>query len=243
MTEFELRQRVADIMDSWLGAAKGSEKHREILEIYNTYKPLARGYRVKATDAYCATTVSAAYIRAGIAEYTGTECGANEYINVAKKRGIWVEDDGYVPKVGDAIVYDWQDTGRGDNAGYADHIGIVTRVSGESFVVTEGNASGGRVAQRSMKVDGKNIRGFIAPDYEAIAEIMSLKEDEDMTGEEIYRKLNEYLDTKPVPGWAREELQEAIDRGITDGTNPTRLIPRYQAAIMALRAAKGESAH
>lgn len=49
-----------------------------------------------------------------------------------------------------------------------------------------------------------------------------------------------YLATQKVPKWAEEELQEAIDRGITDGTNPTRLIPRYQAAILALRAAKGK---
>ena len=31
---------------------------------------------------------------------------------------------------------------------------------------------------------------------------------------------------------------EAVKAGITDGTNPCGLIPRYQAAIMALRASK-----
>jgi hypothetical protein len=40
-----------------------------------------------------------------------------------------------------------------------------------------------------------------------------------------------------VPEWAKTELQEAIDLGITDGTRPMQLIPRYQAAIMAKRAA------
>ena len=84
MTEKELRQKVADAITSWVGATKGSTKHKEILAIYNGHKPLARGYTVKTTDAYCATTVSAAYIKAGIAEYTGTECGVEKYVEIAK---------------------------------------------------------------------------------------------------------------------------------------------------------------
>ena len=43
MTENELRQKVADIINAWAGATKGSAKHLEILEIYNTHRPLARG--------------------------------------------------------------------------------------------------------------------------------------------------------------------------------------------------------
>ena len=64
--------------------------------------------------------------------------------------------------------------------------------------------------------------------------------EDNMTGEEIYTKLNEYLREQPCPEWAEKELQEAVDLGITDGTNPMQLIPRYQAAIMAKRAAKNE---
>ena len=67
-----------------------------------------------------------------------------------------------------------------------------------------------------------------------------LKEADDMTGEEIYTKLNEYLTEQEAPDWAQDELQEAIDMGITDGTRPMQLIPRYQAAIMAKRAAEAK---
>lgn len=63
-------------------------------------------------------------------------------------------------------------------------------------------------------------------------------EDDNMDGKEIYEKLNEYLREQPCPDWAQAELQEAIDAGITDGTRPCELIPRYQAAIMAKRAAQ-----
>ena len=72
-----------------VGATKGSAKHLEILEIYNSHKPLARGYKMQVKDAYCAATVSAAYIKAGIAEYTGTECGVEKFVQIAKGKGIW----------------------------------------------------------------------------------------------------------------------------------------------------------
>ena len=84
MTENQLRQKVADIINAWVGATKGSAKHLEILEIYNGHKPLARGYKMQVKDAYCAATVSAAYIKAGIAEYTGTECGVEKVVQIEK---------------------------------------------------------------------------------------------------------------------------------------------------------------
>ena len=70
------------------------------------------------------------------------------------------------------------------------------------------------------------------------------KEDDDMdvsklTGKEcaqILSAANEYLATQPAPDWAKEELEEAKKLGITDGTRPMQMIPRYQAAIMAKRA-------
>ena len=174
MTENQLRQKVADIINAWVGATKGSAKHLEILEIYNSHKPLARGYKMQVKDAYCAATVSAAYIKAGIAEYTGTECGVEKFVQIAKGKGIWVENDAHFCHVGGACVYDWDDTGKGDCTGAGDHIGIVTQVNSAAgtFVVTEGNMSGGKVGKRTMAINGKYIRGFICPDFAAIAKKM-----------------------------------------------------------------------
>lgn len=169
MTENQLRQKVADTINAWVGATKGSAKHLDILAVYNGHKPLARGYKMQVKDAYCAATVSAAYIRAGIAKYTGTECGVEKYTLVAKSKGIWTENDAHTPKIGDACVYDWDDSGKGDCTGAGDHIGIVTKMGGGTFVVTEGNMSGGKVSKRTMAINGKYIRGFITPDFAAIA--------------------------------------------------------------------------
>ena len=175
MTEQQLRQKVADTMSSWLGATRGSSTHLEILRIYNSHTPLARGYKVQTGDAYCATSASAAYIANGLSDYTGTECGCGKWVEIAKAKGIWTESDSYVPGIGDAIMYDWDDSGSGDNQGEPDHVGIVVRSSNGTFDVVEGNGSGGKVVKRTMSVNGKYIRGFITPNFAKAAK--------DMTGE------------------------------------------------------------
>lgn len=168
MTETELRKKVSEAVSAWFGAEKGSPTHQMILSIYNNHTPLARGYKMTVNDSWCAATASAAYIVAGIADYTGTECSCGEWIKLAKAKGIWVEDDAHVPSIGDAIIYDWSDSGKGDDTTGHDHIGIITSVNGNSFTVTEGNMSR-RVGRRTMYVNGRYIRGYICPDFAKIA--------------------------------------------------------------------------
>lgn len=169
ITETQLRQKVANTINAWLGATEGSSGHKEILNIYNSQNPLPVGYKLKDNDAWCAATVSATWLKVGIAQYITTECGCGRFRDNAKKLGIWVENDDYKPKIGDAIIYYWSDNGVGDCTTGADHIGLVTEVSGNMFTVTEGNMGNGIVGKRNMQVNGKYIRGFIAPDYAAIA--------------------------------------------------------------------------
>lgn len=66
------------------------------------------------------------------------------------------------------------------------------------------------------------------------------EDDEDMTGKEIYNRLVEYLSKEPVPEWAQREYQEAIDKGITDGTRPMLFTSRLETAIMAKRAVENK---
>lgn len=58
----------------------------------------------------------------------------------------------------------------------------------------------------------------------------------EISGEEIYKKLQAYCLAQPLPAWAEAEYAEAVARGLTDGENPMLFAPRYQAAILALRA-------
>lgn len=161
---------ILDIARGWIGRKESNGTHKEIIDVYNAHKPLARGYKVKYTDSWCATFVSACSIKAGYTEIVPTECSCNQMINGFKKIGRWCEDDSHVPSTGDIIFYDWQDNGVGDNKGSSDHVGIVEKVEGNTITVIEGNKNDS-VARRTIKVNGKYIRGYGLPKYDAIASV------------------------------------------------------------------------
>ena len=164
MTEAQLRQKVVDTILGWVGLNEADGSHKKIVDIYNSHKPLARGYALKYTDAWCAGTVSAVAIVNNITDIMPTEVGVGKMIDLYKALGRWMERDDYTPQIGDVVVYAWSDNGAGECTTGADHVGIVTKVSGTSFWVTEGNYRDS-VKTRSMQVNGRYIRGFGLPDY------------------------------------------------------------------------------
>lgn len=149
----------------WLGTREESPEHREILAAYNAIKPLPRGYRLGEKDPWCAAFVSAAAVMAGEGARYPLECSCSRIIEKAKVMGIWVEDDGHVPQVGDWILYDWQETGDGDCEGAPDHVGIVIGMEGASLLVAEGNYDN-QVKLRKIPVDYEKIRGYVCPEWE-----------------------------------------------------------------------------
>lgn len=159
---------ILDIARGWIGRKESNGSHHEIIDVYNAHKPLARGYKVKYTDSWCATFVSACSIKAGYTEIIPTECSCNKMIEAFGKKGEWCEDDTHVPSPGDVIFYDWQDSGKGDNRGSSDHVGIVEKVEGNTITVIEGNKNDA-VARRAIKVNGKYIRGYGLPKYDTVA--------------------------------------------------------------------------
>ena len=163
MTEKELRQQPVKWLEALNGCTRGSAGHLKILATFNA---VFKGYKMTVSDPHCATTVSAAFIAAGLTDiFPCVECSCNRMIELAKKAGIWVENDAYTPKTGDCIMYDWEDSGAGDNVGVADHVGLVVSTSGGYTDVIEGNMSGGKVGHRSIAVNGRYIRGYITPNY------------------------------------------------------------------------------
>ena len=168
MTEAELREKKVAVMREWIGRKQADGSHKPIIDLYNKTTPLPRGYKVKYTDSWCATTDSAASIKAGLKDIMPIECSCQKMIELAKDMGIWIESDAYVPDPGDSILYDWDDDGKGDCTGSPEHIGVVETVSGDIIKVIEGN-KGKAVGRRDIKINGRYIRGFIAPRYESLA--------------------------------------------------------------------------
>ena len=151
---------------AWIGRKEANGTHREIIDVYNAHRPLARGYKVKYTDAWCATFVSAVAIKCGLTSIIPTECGCGQMIELFKKLGEWQESDSRTPKPGEIVFYDWDDTGAGNNTGWPDHVGIVESVSDGSITVIEGNKNNA-VERRTLSVNGRYIRGYGVPKYDS----------------------------------------------------------------------------
>ena len=163
MNEMQVRQNVVSTARKYKGCNEADGSHRKIIDGYNSHKPLARGYAVKYTDAWCATFVSFIAILLGYTDIIPTECGCEQQINLFKQKGRWQEDGTVKPQIADVIYYNWDD-GTQPNDGYADHVGYVAEVNGNTMKVIEGNYSNA-VKERTLTVGAGNIRGYGKPDY------------------------------------------------------------------------------
>lgn len=144
---------------AWIGKKESNGSHKEIIDIYNGHKPLARGYKVKYTDSWCATFISALAIKCNCTDIIPTEASCGKMIELFKNIGCWQEDGNVTPNPGDIIFYDWD-----KKDGWPEHVGIVESVSGNQITVIEGNKSDA-VARRTIAVGNASIRGYGVPKY------------------------------------------------------------------------------
>ena len=162
------RQAVVDLINSWEGRKESDGSHRYIVDIYNSYNgKFPRGIKMEYNWSWCACTWSALAIKLGYTDIMPIEISCGELIKAAQKMGVWQENDGYIPKPADAILYDWDDSGKGDNGGWPEHVGTVIEVHEDAgyLVVMEGNYNDA-VKKRTISINGKYIRGFITPKYD-----------------------------------------------------------------------------
>ena len=157
-------QDALNVFRSWIGRNEYDNTHRYIIDLYNSYKPLARGYAVQYNDQWCDTTISALFIYLNAVDLIGgTECGVEEHVKLFKKAGIWIEDGTITPEPGDIIVFNWGQNSQ-PNDGYSDHIGMVESVSGKNITTIEGNYKDS-VGRRIISIGHGNIRGYARPKY------------------------------------------------------------------------------
>lgn len=209
------RQKVVDLALSWVGKNEKDGSYKEIIDIYNNFSgPFPRGVRMQYGWPWCACTWSALAISLGYTEVMPIEISCWELIERAKEKGVWIEDDSYRPLPGDGILYDWQDSGIGDNQGWPDHVGTVVSTTDKEITVVEGNKSDA-VGVRTIPINGKFIRGFIAPkfmDEETIAPIVKSVEEvanevlSGLWGDGTVRK-----DALTVAGYNYEEVQKKVN--------------------------------
>lgn len=187
------RLNAALVAARWLGTKEGSKEHREILAVYNAITPLPRGYRMGEKDPWCAAFVSAVAVMAGEGSRYPLECSCSRIIENAKRMGIWVEDDGHIPQIGDWVLYDWQAKRDDDCVGAPDHVGIVIAREGDIILVAEGNYDN-QVKLRRIPVNYEMIRGYVCPEWE---------EETD----------NRYHTLAQIPEFARPTIEKLIADG------------------------------
>ena len=56
-------QDVIGVMRGWIGKSRSAGTHHDIIDLYNSYTPRARGYKVKYSDEYCDPALTAALTR------------------------------------------------------------------------------------------------------------------------------------------------------------------------------------
>lgn len=161
----KLASKVVEQAKAWLGRKESDGSHKEIIDVYNSHTPRARGYKMPYTDPWCATFVSAVAVKLGYTDIMPTECSCNKMIELYQKLGVWVENENRTPNPGDILFYDWDDNGQGDCTGRVEHVGIVEKVSGGNITIIEGNYKNS-VKRRTLEVNGKYIRGYAVPKYD-----------------------------------------------------------------------------
>lgn len=162
------RQQFVQVAIGYIGAVRGSSKHRRLIDIFNQHKP--DGWPMNYFAPWCAAAVSAWAYELGIGNLIPVSANCGTMVAKAKQMGIWIENDAYTPDPGDLILYDWQDSGYGDNTGGPDHVGVVVSVGSGKITVIEGNkGSASVVGYRSVPINGRYIRGFVRPNFNGVS--------------------------------------------------------------------------
>ena len=164
------RKKVADAGISWHRYTEADGSYMEIFDTYNNGR-IPGTYYMRGLDPWCATFVSAVFMKAGKADLIYPSCSCPMMVLGARNMGIWVEDDAYIPERGDIIVYNWEDDGIGDCDYGAYHVGVVVDVNSGTMTMIEGNRDDNDkngddfVEYRKIPPNDKFIRGFITPKY------------------------------------------------------------------------------
>ena len=232
--------KVVEQAKAWLGCNEADGSHKQIIDTYNSHKPLARGYAVNwKTDPWCATFVSAVAIKLGYTDIIPTECSCSKMIELLKKIGAFDENDARTPKAGEILFYDWEDNGKGDNKGSADHVGIVEKVSGGKVTIIEGNYNNA-VKRRTLSVNGKYIRGYGVPKYDTEQKPAAKKSVDEIAKEVIAGKWGSGADRKQklqAAGYDYDEVQKAVNAQLA-GNKPAQPAKSIDAVAKEVIAGK-----
>lgn len=187
---------------------------------------------------WCMIFVQWCYAQAGLSlPYKTASCGV--LLNWYKMHARACVTDKPVP--GCIVIFDFP------GGAATDHTGLFVSRTNTEITTVDGNtsgtnqANGGWVQQKTRNLSYANPTYIVPRELEEDMDIAKLIEQ--MTpaqADAIVRKAEAYAGNQAMPmNWnASEQLADAMQNGITDGTRPMAHATRLETALMANRAAK-----
>lgn len=134
-------------------------QRNQVVDLYNTVRPLPLGYRVKYEDLLCATYVSSIFIELGWTDIVPPNPRAWQLYENMAALDCGVPDAKRIPNVGDLIFF-----GINKKVSGITHVGIVTEVKGKQIYYYDIQSVVGR---HTCPVGYSYIWGYGIPDYAA----------------------------------------------------------------------------
>lgn len=208
-----------------VGASHGSSTYNQMVKDYNNnlawaiqnggLNPKPRNVNLSANPSsgaydWCAGFISVIAKRAGAIGTVGYEIAAERLgKHQHESRGSWL---GRVrPKAGDLILFRWDGKG-----GWADHIGIVERVVGDTIHTIEGNTGSLRSVRRfTYAYNDRRITGYSRPKYRTSSDTALKKTVAELANEVLadkWGKGRERIDRLTQAGYDADKVQKEVNR-------------------------------
>ena len=169
-------------------------QRNEVVDLYNTFLPHPRRYKVKYEDMLCATYVSSIFIKLGWTDIVPPECGAHQLYQNMDALGRGVQDKKRVPEIGDLIFF-----GNSKYVSGIQHVGIVTEVKNNKQIYYYDLQS--VVGRHTCPVGYSWIWGYGMPDY-ASKDIQPKPEEPAPQTDHVF-KVGDLVTINPGAKWYR----------------------------------------
>ncbi|GAA4990647.1 hypothetical protein HD597_008061 [Nonomuraea thailandensis] len=208
-------QKYIELLESQLGYSEKSGSYTKFGDWYGKNVEFDADY---SSAPWCDMYLSWAAHKLGYEEWIGQFAWTVAHAEWFKEQGAW----GKTPKPGAFVFYDWSGSNDIDRI---DHVGIVTRVEGDTIHTIEGNIDGG-VAKRKER-DTSKVVGYGYPErvkerLDAAAAKKKAKEQAEAGTIQIPEESLSSLIPRAEGG---RSAQAPIDAGRIQSQDPTREQP------------------
>ncbi|MEV0995405.1 CHAP domain-containing protein [Nonomuraea sp. NPDC050202] len=206
-------QKYIELLESQLGYSEKSGSYTKFGDWYGKNVEFDADY---SSAPWCDMYLSWAAHKLGYEEWIGQFAWTVAHAKWFKEQGAW----GKTPKPGAFVFYDWSGSNDIDNI---DHIGIVTRVEGNTIHTIEGNIDGG-VAKRKER-DTSKVVGYGYPERvkERLDEAAAKKKAKEQAAEVGTIQIPEEALSSLIPrAEAGRSAQAPLDSGRLQSQDPTR---------------------